>query len=55
MMAITSSGVVSICTCSPGRAATVAVNTPAGRLAVWRRVTAEPKVWRPADSASTRR
>ncbi|MGO9296654.1 MAG: hypothetical protein ACLP52_22730, partial [Streptosporangiaceae bacterium] len=32
--AITSSGVPSIWTCSPGRAAIVAVNTPPGRPAV---------------------
>ncbi|MEN8655308.1 hypothetical protein ABCR94_33185 [Streptomyces sp. 21So2-11] len=52
---ITSSGVESICTCSPGLAANVGVNGPSGRLAVWRRVTAEPKVCRPVESASTSR
>ncbi|GAB3807798.1 hypothetical protein [Micromonospora zhanjiangensis] len=50
---ITSIGVESICTCSPGRDANVGVNAPAGRLAVCRRVTAEPKVCLPADSRST--
>jgi hypothetical protein len=50
---ITSSGVESICTCSPGRAANVGVNMPIGRLAACRRVTAEPNVYCPADSAPT--
>jgi hypothetical protein len=50
---ITSIGVESICTCSPGRAAIVAVNGPSGRFAVCRRVTAEPNVCRPTDNAST--
>ncbi len=50
---ITSSGVESICTCSPGRAAKVGVNGPLGRFAVCLRVTAEPKVCRPVESAST--
>ncbi|MFE7757186.1 hypothetical protein [Streptomyces sp. NPDC057429] len=50
---ITSSGVESICTCSPGRSANVGVKTPCGRFAVCRRVTAEPKVCRPVESAST--
>ena len=53
--AITSSGVPSIWTCSPGRAAIVAVNTPPGRPAVWRRVTADPNVCRPADSTASSR
>lgn len=50
---ITSIGVESICTCSPGREANVGVNAPAGRFAVCRRVTAEPKVCLPTDSRST--
>jgi hypothetical protein len=41
---ITSSGVESICTCSPGRVANVGVNGPSGRLAVCLRVTADPNV-----------
>ena len=49
---ITSIGVESICTCSPGRAANVGVNGPSGRLAVCRRVTADPNVCRPADRTS---
>ncbi|MEU2801663.1 hypothetical protein [Streptomyces sp. NPDC007117] len=49
---ITSSGVESICTCSPGRSANVGVNGPAGRFAVCRRVTADPKACRPVASAS---
>ena len=44
----TSIGVESIWTCSPGRAACVGVNTPGGRFAVCRRVTADPKVLPPA-------
>jgi hypothetical protein len=51
----TSIGVESICTCSPGRAACVTVNTPCGRFAVCRRVTAEPKVCRPVASVSISR
>lgn len=51
---ITSSGVESICTCSPGRAASVGVNGRAGRFAVWRRVTADPKLCRPVANASIR-
>ena len=50
---ITSSGVESTCTCSPGRAASAGVNGPAGRFAACRRVAADPNVCRPADSAST--
>ena len=53
--AMMSSGVPSICTCSPGRAAIVAVNAPDGRLAVCLRVTADPKVCRPAESTSRSR
>jgi hypothetical protein len=53
--AITSSGVPSIWTCSPGRAAIVGVNTPSGLAAVCRRVTADPNVCRPVDSASSSR
>jgi hypothetical protein len=49
---ITSIGVESICTCSPGRAANVGVNAPPGRFAVCRRVTADPNVCRPVDNAS---
>ena len=52
---ITSNGVESICTCSPGRAAVVGVNGPSGRLAVCRRVTADPKVCRPVESTSISR
>ena len=48
----TSIGVESICTCSPGRAACVGVNMPCGRLAVCRRVTAEPNVCLPDATAS---
>jgi hypothetical protein len=48
----TSIGVESICTCSPGRIACEGVNTCCGRLAVCRRVTAEPKVCRPVASTS---
>jgi len=48
----TSIGVESICTCSPGRIACDGLNTCCGRLAVCRRVTAEPKVCRPAASTS---
>ncbi len=50
---ITSIGVESICTCSPGRAANVGVNAPSGRFAVCRRVTAEANVCRPVDNASS--
>ncbi|MBP2055329.1 hypothetical protein J2Z21_008343 [Streptomyces griseochromogenes] len=50
---IMSSGVESICTCSPGRSANVGVNGPSGRFAVCRRVTAEPKVCLPVESTST--
>ena len=53
--AMTSSGVPSICTCSPGLAAMVAVNAPSGRFAVCRLVTAEPNVCLPADSTSRSR
>ena len=49
---ITSIGVESICTCSPGRAANVGENTLSGRFAVCRRVTADANVCRPVDSAS---
>lgn len=49
----TSVGVESICTCSPGRAANVGVNGRSGRFAVYRRVTAEPNMWRPVDRASS--
>ena len=48
----TSIGVESTCTCSPGRAANVGVNTPCGRFAVCRRVTADPNVCRPDATAS---
>jgi hypothetical protein len=50
---ITSIGVESIWTCSPGRAANVGVNAPPGRFAICRRVTADPKVCLPAASRST--
>ncbi len=50
---ITSIGVESICTCSPGRAANVGVNGRSGRLAACRRVTADPNVCRPSVSVST--
>ena len=49
---ITSIGVESICTCSPGRAANVGVNGRSGRLAACRRVTADPNVCRPSASVS---
>jgi hypothetical protein len=49
---ITSIGVESICTCSPGRAAKLGVNMPCGRFAVCRRVTADPNVCRPVATAS---
>ena len=49
---ITSIGVESICTCSPGRAANDGVNMPCGRFAVCRRVTADPKVCRPVARPS---
>ncbi len=49
---ITSIGVESIWICSPGRIANVGVNTPSGRLASCRRVTADPNVCRPTDSRS---
>jgi hypothetical protein len=52
---ITSNGVESTCTCSPGRTAAVGVNGPSGRLAACRRVTAEPKVCRPVASTSISR
>jgi hypothetical protein len=55
MMAMTSSGVPSIRTSSPGRAAVIGVNAPSGRLAACRRVVAGPKVCFPADSTSRRR
>ena len=55
MMAMMSSGVPSMCTCSPGLAAVIGVNAPSGRFAVCRLVTAEPKVCRPAASTSRSR
>ena len=49
---ITSIGVESTCTCSPGLAANVGVNGRSGRFAACRRVTADPNVCRPAASVS---
>lgn len=48
----TSSGVESICTTSPGEIASRRENGPSGRLAIDRRVVAEPVVWRPQESAA---
>ena len=50
---ITSIGVESTCTCSPGPAANVGVNGRSGRLAACRRVTAAPNVCRPSARVST--
>ena len=53
--AITSSGVVSIWTISPGRCAAVTVNGATGRFALLRRRTADPNVCRPPSrSLNTR-
>lgn len=50
---MTSIGVESIWTCSPGLLADVGVNIACGRLAICRRVTAEPNVCLPAVSRSS--
>ncbi len=51
----TSTGVESICIHSPGRTAVTIPNGPAGRLASERRVRADPKVCRPAETRATSR
>ncbi|MFE7765888.1 hypothetical protein [Streptomyces sp. NPDC057438] len=53
--ASTSSGVVSICTTSPGRAAMVGVNGASGRRACERLVVAASKLCRPSARAFTSR
>ncbi len=53
--AMTSSGVVSICTISPGRTAKLCVNGCGGRLARVRRLVASPKVCRPTVMVCTSR
>jgi hypothetical protein len=55
MTAITSSGVPSMSTSSPGLPAVIGVNAPSGRFAACRLVVAGPNVCLPADSASSRR
>jgi len=55
MTAMTSSGVPSMSTSSPGLAAVIGVNAPSGRLAACLRVTAEPNVCLPADRTSRSR
>jgi transposase InsO family protein len=49
---ITSSGVESVCTISPGRMANVGVNGPSGRFASERREVAAPKECRPVARAA---
>ncbi|MFE9096108.1 hypothetical protein [Streptomyces sp. NPDC007264] len=53
--ASTSSGVVSICTISPGRAAIVGVNGASGRRASDRLVVAASKLCRPSERTLTSR